>query len=62
MSRESECLRKRSYRTARSAVLTAQKAFERRGVELRVYHCPHCGQFHLTKRLAVPPQTERTSS
>lgn len=46
---ESQCHKKRSYATKTDALTVARKQFMRRGVTLRVYQCPNCKWFHLTK-------------
>ena len=43
------CAGKKRYRTVEAAGASAAMAKERRGVSLRVYQCPACQAFHLTK-------------
>lgn len=52
-----ECLGKRAYRTDGYARRVADQCFQQRGTVLRVYPCPNCGAFHLTKKplLGAPP-------
>ena len=49
---ESQCHKKRSYPSRTDALSVARIQFNRRGVRLRVYQCPNCKWFHLTKRSA----------
>lgn len=46
-----ECFRKRAYPTESFARKVARAAKNSRGVKLRIYFCPHCQNFHLTKNL-----------
>lgn len=43
------CARKVRYETVEDAQMSAFRAFEKRGVELRMYQCKYCGGWHLTK-------------
>lgn len=45
---ESQCHKKRSYFTTLEADDVVRKA-EKRGVKLRIYKCPCCLQYHVTK-------------
>ena len=46
-----ECLSKNKYSSRRYANRVRRDIEPKRGVKLRVYHCPHCGGYHLTKKL-----------
>jgi len=46
----SMCLGKRFYRNEEHALKVAAKVFKDRQVKLRVYACPYCGNYHLTKQ------------
>jgi hypothetical protein len=46
---EAMCTTKRAYRTEQHARGVAREARRKRGVELRVYQCPACGEWHITK-------------
>lgn len=47
------CLSKRRFASKRKARISADKAEIRSGAKLGVYHCRHCGGWHMTsKRLA----------
>lgn len=48
------CLKKSRYSTEGLAERVAAKAKKARGVELRVYYCPTCYGYHLTKMAEVP--------
>lgn len=50
------CASKRVYRTEKYALGVAKRCEERRGVKLRAYSCPYCGNWHVTK---APPQESR---
>ena len=55
-SNHSDCLDssgnpKNRYYSENEARNSARYQQETRGVKLRVYHCPECGFWHLTKRL-----------
>jgi hypothetical protein len=43
------CTTKRAYYSAKLAKRVAFEARQKRGTELRVYACPACGQWHITK-------------
>lgn len=43
------CLRKRVYRTYNYALSEAERLGKQNGVELFVYWCPYCHNYHLTK-------------
>lgn len=43
------CLKKAQYTTHGEASRVVRKAKEMRGVKLRVYECPVCLKFHVTK-------------
>ena len=45
----SECSRKKRYSTKHFANEVAQKVQKRRGDRVRVYECPSCQGFHLTR-------------
>lgn len=52
--RQSDCLKKKGYHTREEAVTVAAKAITRsNSTLLRVYHCPHCGSWHLTKQQMI---------
>lgn len=40
---------KKSFATKKSALGSANATGKLRGVQLSVYKCPHCKQFHITK-------------
>lgn len=42
------CFSKKRYPSEDFAAQVAQVAADKRGVDLRVYHCPCCSGFHLT--------------
>lgn len=44
-----ECLRKKRYRTEGRAKKVKKWSEAEHGVKLRVYYCPHCFGYHLTK-------------
>lgn len=44
-----DCGKKRRYKTRELADTVATDAQEKRGVGLRVYECPHCLGWHLTR-------------
>jgi len=44
-----QCERKRRYRSEHEASVAASCVRMRRGTNLRVYSCPYCGGWHLTK-------------
>lgn len=46
---ESMCTTKKAYPTERKARAVAHEARQLRGDDLRVYGCPACGQWHITK-------------
>ena len=43
------CARKSRYKSEKFAKEIAKKRRAASGVQLRVYHCPMCQSFHLTK-------------
>jgi len=45
-----QCLKKARYRSEHEARLFANRGENKRGVRLRVYECPICGGWHITKR------------
>jgi len=45
------CHSKRRYLTQVTAEAKARRCTEKRGMALRVYHCPYCLGFHLTKQV-----------
>lgn len=47
---ERACTRKRSYATRAKARAGKALAEERHGKKLRIYHCAHCGGWHLATR------------
>lgn len=49
------CRRKVGYRTESEAKAAAKRATAKRGTELRVYLCGHCGKWHLTKKMRKRP-------
>jgi rubrerythrin len=54
MRRFVNCSHKRAYRTKREATEVAEHQMQRnRGLVLRVYTCPICGDYHLTSK---PPR------
>lgn len=55
MSFIGECGRKARYPSAKVARRYAERAVEARGTPLRVYWCPTCNGFHLTKDRAEGP-------
>ena len=46
---ESQCHKKRSYFSFTEAGTARDRAESKRGVKLRIYKCPCCLQWHLTK-------------
>ncbi len=53
---EAQCGKKTSYFSQSTAQLVADKAKRKRGVVLRVYNCPYCYQYHLTKTAERRPR------
>lgn len=51
MRNEQMCLRKKLFWTAYKAQSRADKIAKKHGVQMRVYHCPYCYQYHLTSRV-----------
>jgi len=47
--RKRMCTSKKRYRDHNEAISSGQTATARRGTTLRVYECPWCDGFHLTK-------------
>ena len=48
------CHSKRKYKTEGDAAVSASRAMHNgRASYLRVYRCPHCGNYHLTKQRAI---------
>lgn len=47
------CQRKRAYTSRSFAEAVAVKRWKRSGFLLTIYHCDHCGKFHLTR---FPPR------
>lgn len=45
-----ECIKKKRYRSLKLANEIAAQALKSRGVNLRVYGCPYCNGYHLTKQ------------
>ena len=45
-----QCFKKSSYKTEDRAKLYAEKAMEKTGQTLRVYHCNICKEYHLTHK------------
>jgi hypothetical protein len=45
------CLSKRVYWSESMAKHVAEKCKQKRGIQLKAYQCPNCGQWHLSKRL-----------
>ena len=45
------CLGKKAYYRVESAEKAAEDVKLSRGVDLRIYSCPICGHFHLTKKV-----------
>jgi hypothetical protein len=50
LKNESQCHKKKSYFTTIEAERVRERAEKKRGVALRVYKCPCCLQYHLTKK------------
>ena len=48
------CSRKKAYPSQVDAERVAARCFRERGARLRVYACPACCRYHLTKQLAAP--------
>lgn len=48
---EAMCTTKKQYRSQEHAQKVAWSSEQKRGVKLRVYQCPRCSWFHLTKQL-----------
>jgi ribosomal protein L32 len=44
------CLKKRAYRSLEKAQATIERIQKERNVELFVYFCPLCGEYHLTHK------------
>lgn len=49
--KHARCGRKRRYRSPEHARHMQRNASQHRGTQLRVYLCPSCDGWHLTKRL-----------
>ena len=45
----SQCKKKTAYSTYRMAIRAANNALTVRGAIVRVYQCPHCNKYHLSK-------------
>lgn len=43
------CLSKTSYETYEDALATLNYVYETEGIKLKIYKCPICGNYHLTK-------------
>ncbi len=50
MKRRNKCLIKKAYAWKHAALDAAAKAYKERGVELGIYECPVCLDFHLTSK------------
>lgn len=48
------CFGKSRYPTESRANVYREKAESARKVKLRVYHCPICQGYHMTKQVATP--------
>ena len=48
-----QCLKKASYSSFKMALGVKRRAQEFRGTPMRIYECPNCGLYHLTKRNPV---------
>lgn len=48
-----QCLKKHRYRSEHDARLAANNAETKRGTRLRVYQCPLCGGWHITRKYAA---------
>ena len=46
-----ECFRKKRYNSENLAVHVQRKVWKDRKIQLRVYYCPHCFGFHLTRKV-----------
>ena len=51
-----QCGKKRRYRSEHDARLSANNGMTKRGTPLRVYRCPICNGWHITKRNADQEQ------
>jgi hypothetical protein len=51
---------KRCHPDYETAIAAAIRLSARRGVALRVYQCPHCQSWHLTKRCTPIRSTRET--
>lgn len=59
---KANCRKKARYPTEHRARIIGQVSSMRRGVTLWPYRCPHCEQWHLTRRwLPVPSITAEKS-
>ncbi len=50
MKNDRQCFRKKSYFSHTEAFSVAEKCKRKRKVELRVYKCPNCLQYHLSHK------------
>lgn len=55
MSAPDKCGTKHRYRDELDAIGAAIRCSAKRGTPLRVYRCPDCGDWHLTKRRTWVP-------
>jgi hypothetical protein len=46
-----DCASKRRYESPQEAQKNSKAARRKRDARLRVYRCPHCAGWHLTKKL-----------
>ena len=47
--RTRDCLRKREFKTRKTARTAAERASANLGIKMKPYHCRLCGDYHLTK-------------
>jgi hypothetical protein len=53
------CHSKRSFLSQSDALTAAERAREERSVALGTYRCPHCRQWHLTKRTGATAKLQQ---
>lgn len=57
---DTQC-QKRGYPTQAAAIGVGLRASRKTGAALRVYRCPACGAWHLTKRRRWFPSSAKTA-
>jgi hypothetical protein len=47
-----KCLGKQAHKTKKQALTAVSRVNKRAGIKLRVYKCPECRCYHLTRQLS----------